>query len=162
MLVNATNRGIKTKRTIKTKLPLQFCINGLTIIIGPLRLVQLTKRKTGRKHVNKLISRLISACQLTNRKTGRKHVNKLISRQSLIFLLTNGRVIRFVYMLSSRLPIGQLTSVNSRKIIVRPFIQNQRGNLVLMVFYVFLYYDTNIHVFHKLINDLKQNKGQIK
>ena len=30
------NRGKKTYRTIKTKLPLQFCMNGLTIIISQL------------------------------------------------------------------------------------------------------------------------------
>ena len=33
------NRGIKTQRTIKTELPLKFCMNGLTIMIGQLRLV---------------------------------------------------------------------------------------------------------------------------
>ena len=32
-------RGIKTQRTIKTKIPLQFCMNGLTIMIGQLGLV---------------------------------------------------------------------------------------------------------------------------
>ena len=30
------NRGIKIKRTIKSKLPLLFCMNGLTIMTGPL------------------------------------------------------------------------------------------------------------------------------
>ena len=43
--------------TYKTKLPLQFCMNGLAIIIGQLGLVQMTNRKTGRKDVNKRFSR---------------------------------------------------------------------------------------------------------
>ena len=50
-------RGRKTKRTTKTKLPLQFCMNGFTIILSQLALVSLTNRNTGRKHVNKLIRR---------------------------------------------------------------------------------------------------------
>ena len=33
------NRGIKSQRTIKTKLPLQFYLNGLKIMIGQLGLV---------------------------------------------------------------------------------------------------------------------------
>jgi hypothetical protein len=40
-----------------TKLPLNFCMHGLTIIIGQLGLVWLTNGRTGRKHVNKIISR---------------------------------------------------------------------------------------------------------
>ena len=36
MKVTYYNRGIKTWRTIKTKLPLQFCLIGLTIMIGQL------------------------------------------------------------------------------------------------------------------------------
>ena len=52
-----TQQRQKTQRTINTKLILYFCMNGLTIMIGQLGLVQLTNRKTRRKHVNKLISR---------------------------------------------------------------------------------------------------------
>ena len=33
------DRGIKTQRTIKTKLPLKFCLNHLTIMIDQLGLV---------------------------------------------------------------------------------------------------------------------------
>ena len=40
-----------------TKLLVQLCIKGLTIRVGHLGLVELTTRKTGRKDVNKLISR---------------------------------------------------------------------------------------------------------
>ena len=81
----AVNRVIKKLRNIKTKLPPpHFCMNGLTIMIGQLELVW-----------------------LNNRKTGRKHVHKLISRRLLIFiniLSANS----FVYILFSSLPIGQL------------------------------------------------------
>ena len=42
---------------IKTKLPLQFCINSLTIMIGKLWLVELTNSKTRKKNVNKQYSR---------------------------------------------------------------------------------------------------------
>ena len=51
------NRGIKTQRINKTKLPLQIYNNGLTIIIGQLWLVQLTIRQTEREDVNKRDSR---------------------------------------------------------------------------------------------------------
>ena len=44
--------------TIKTKLPIQYCMNGITIIIGQLGIVHLANRKTGRNHVNNQISRL--------------------------------------------------------------------------------------------------------
>ena len=46
---NNLNRSIKTQRTIKPKIPIQFYRIGLTIMIGPLGLVQLTNRKTGKK-----------------------------------------------------------------------------------------------------------------
>ena len=55
------NRGIKTYRTIKTKLPLQFCMNDLTIIIRQLVLSLVDNMKTRRKDVNKVISRTIYA-----------------------------------------------------------------------------------------------------
>ena len=51
------NRGIKTLRTKKTKLPLQIYMHSLIITIGQLRLVQLTNKKTGQKNVNKQIIR---------------------------------------------------------------------------------------------------------
>ena len=35
----------------------QFCVKGLRFMIGQLVLILLTNKKTGRKHVNKLISR---------------------------------------------------------------------------------------------------------
>ena len=55
--IDRYNRGIKPKNKInKTKLSLKFSMNGLTIFIGQLELVQLTNRKTGRKVVNKQIS----------------------------------------------------------------------------------------------------------
>ena len=57
IILTLSNRGIKTQRTIKTKLPLKFCMNGLVIVIGQLGLAQLTNRKRGRKDVNKRISR---------------------------------------------------------------------------------------------------------
>ena len=38
--------------TIKAKLPIQICMNGLTIMIGQLGLVWLTLSKTGRKYVS--------------------------------------------------------------------------------------------------------------
>ena len=49
------NTGIKTQRTIKTNLPHQFMLNGLTFMIGQLGLVQLTNMKTERKDVIKPI-----------------------------------------------------------------------------------------------------------
>ena len=57
LLTRNVNKGIKTQRTIKIKLPLQYCMKCLTIMSGQSELFQLTNRKTGRKHVNKLISR---------------------------------------------------------------------------------------------------------
>ena len=39
------NRSIKTQSTIKTKLPIQICMYGLTIMICQLGLVYLTNRK---------------------------------------------------------------------------------------------------------------------
>ena len=60
-----SNRGIKTQRTIKTKL--SNCMNGLPIMIGQLGFVQLTNRKMGRKNVNKRINRaLLILFLLTN------------------------------------------------------------------------------------------------
>ena len=50
-LCNLDKNIIFFNRIIK-KFPLQFCINGLTIMIGQLGLVWLTNRKTGRKNVN--------------------------------------------------------------------------------------------------------------
>ena len=47
------NRVIKSKRTIKTKLPLQFCIIVLTIMIGQLGLVCLKDGKKACKQTNK-------------------------------------------------------------------------------------------------------------
>ena len=49
------NRGIKTQRTIKTKKPLLFCMNGLISMIGCL--VCLVHNPVGIKDVNKLINR---------------------------------------------------------------------------------------------------------
>jgi len=49
------NRGIKKLRTIKTILPLTFCMNGLTIMIGQLGLVLLINRNIGREDTNKQI-----------------------------------------------------------------------------------------------------------
>ena len=49
------NRGIKTSRTIKTKLPLQFCMNSLTIIMHQLGLVFWPIGRQGER------------CKLTNR-----------------------------------------------------------------------------------------------
>ena len=56
-LLCSLNRVKKTQRTIRTKLALQFCMFGLTIMIEQLELVKLTDRKTGRKHENKRIIR---------------------------------------------------------------------------------------------------------
>ena len=54
------NRGTKIQMTIKIELLLQICKNGIPIMIGQLGLVQLTNRKTGRKHVtNKLADYLM-------------------------------------------------------------------------------------------------------
>ena len=53
---------VKPKGNFKTKLSLQFCMNGLTIIIGhghwSFRACLVDKRKRERKDVNKRISRL--------------------------------------------------------------------------------------------------------
>ena len=48
------NRGIKTQRTIKTKLLVQI-MDSLIIMIGQLGIIQLINRKIGRKDVNKQI-----------------------------------------------------------------------------------------------------------
>ena len=59
-MLHYINRGIKTLRTIKTKLPHNFCLNGPTIMIGQLVLVKLANRKTGRRDLNKIIRYLIN------------------------------------------------------------------------------------------------------
>ena len=90
------NRGIKILRTIKTKLPLQFCVNSLVTIIGQLGLVWLTNKKTKRKHVNKLISRRLLIYYF------------LKLRRLLIYFIFKLPANSFVYMLSFSVPIGPL------------------------------------------------------
>ena len=101
------NRNIKTQRTFKTKLPLQFCMNGLTIM---------TSQLMGRNDVNKLNSR--------------PFVNEIANNGLLISLFTS---FLLVFLLVNWI------STNWLKMIVRPFIQNWRDKLVLMVLYVFIH-----------------------
>ena len=58
------NRDINIQRSNEINLPLQFCKNGLIFMIGQLRLVWLTNRKIGRKHVNQLINRQLLLIRL--------------------------------------------------------------------------------------------------
>ena len=53
-IITLDNRGMKIQWKIKKKLPLQFCMNGITIMICQLGLIQLAN---GKKDVNKRISR---------------------------------------------------------------------------------------------------------
>ena len=71
-------RGIKTYRTIKTKLPLQLRMNSLTIIIGHLGLVWFANRKTRKKHLYNQISR--------------QFVNKTSTIVCLLVYMTNSRL----------------------------------------------------------------------
>ena len=58
-----SNRGIKTQRNIKIRLPLQFCMNGLTYNYHWFNMASLV-RKTGKKVANKRISRpFVKKCQ---------------------------------------------------------------------------------------------------
>ena len=76
--------------------------------------------------------------RLTNRKTGRRHVNKRISRRSMIIFKANCMLINFFTCFFSVFLLVNQTRPNWPIIIVSPFIRNWKGDLVLMVFYVFI------------------------
>ena len=107
------NRGINIDDHLLHITPLTFMMF-VTIMIGQLGLVKFTRKKTERKNIKKLIYRPF---------------NKKINNGLLISLFTS-------FLLSFLLI--NYTSPNWQIIIVTPFIQNCRSNLVLMVLYVFI------------------------
>ena len=108
------NRVIKRLRTINTKLPLQFCMNGLTIMIGQLGLLWLANRKRRKKHVK----------------------NQLADNYWYLINIMSAN--SFIHMLSSSFSIGQLNKTYLTNPNCETVHPNWRGYLVLMVLYVFI------------------------